>query len=429
MSQEQAIKTTASDDFSRQPVPEEKTYSGLHIALIVVGGTIGIGVFIMAAQIGGALGLADAAMAFAIGSLILGVMGMFTGLSGQRSRFSTYMIAEFSFGRHGAKLVNLVIAMSLIGWYGVISNVFGQAANSALSDLYGWTVPVWLCVLVGSVLMIGVTLSGFKGIDKLALFLVPFMVAFIGYAAIISWDAVPDWTLPVQNAEPFNFSLAVSAVVGTYISGVIIMPDYSRFARNGNHAIWSAFIALGVIFPILLFSSAVPGAATGQSDMVKVLLALGIGLPAFLLLLLATWSSNVLCLYSSGLSFSTIFTRLKLWKIILTIGVIGTALAFMRAQEYFINFLVLLGITIPPIGAIYIIDILLIRRGQCDPKSLLHEPVYNWRAFCAWGIGVLCGYLTAENIVSLTGIASTDSIVFTIIVFLALNVNRLKARG
>ena len=54
-------------DFARSAVPEGQGSSGLHIALIIIGGTIGFSIFIVAAQIGGALGYSGAAAAFALG--------------------------------------------------------------------------------------------------------------------------------------------------------------------------------------------------------------------------------------------------------------------------------------------------------------------------------------------------------------------------
>tara|TARA_B100001939_G_scaffold188992_1_gene162736 strand:- start:10428 stop:11747 length:1320 start_codon:yes stop_codon:yes gene_type:complete len=409
-----------TEDFAQSQVPEDHTYSGVHIALIIIGGTIGMAVFLMAAQVGSALGIHKAALAFVSGSLILGILGALTSYVGAKSRYSTYMLAEFAFGRKGALWVNALIALTLIGWYGVISNVFGQAASFVLADLYGIELPVWLFILLGSALMIGVTLSGFQGIDKLALYLVPFMVAFIGYAAWLSWGDVKSWTQPVANTPPISFSWAVSAVVGTYIVGVIIQPDYSRFARNVTHAVWAAFLALGLTFPLILFLTAVPSGATGESDLIGIMIAIGIGLPAFFLLLLGAWSSNVLCLYSSGLSLSTIIRRVHLWQIILVIGLVGTGLALMRAQEYFTDFLLFLGITIPPIGAIYVLDVLLLRRRGVDPQDLEREPSYDVAAFTAWGAATVMGYLAAHEVISLTYIASVDSILLAAVLYVLL---------
>ena len=78
----------AQSDFSTSQVPKSATFSGWHIALVVIGGTISIPGFLMAADIGANLGLANAARTFAIGCVILGTLAALTGLAGQKSGLS-----------------------------------------------------------------------------------------------------------------------------------------------------------------------------------------------------------------------------------------------------------------------------------------------------------------------------------------------------
>ena len=423
------MKTTDVQDvdlqeYARKPAPDTSNSSGFHLALIIIGGTIGFAIFIVAAQIGGSLGYAKAGAAFAIGSLILGIMGAMTSYIGARTRLSTYLLTEFAFGQQGAKLVNLAIAASLIGWYGVISSTLGQATTSMLSESFGLHISEVLAVIVASSLMIWVTVIGFKGVDKLALVLVPLMILFIGFAAYIAL-AKSDGAKEMVEAG-FTFKTAISAVVGSYIAGVIIQPDYSRFAVNPRQAVIGVFAALGIMFPLIQFFSAVPSMALGEPDIVQVMVGLGIILPAFFLLFLGAWSSNVLCLYSSGLSVATIAKRTPFSKIIIIIGIIGTALAFLPAQAYLVNFLVLLGVAIPPIGAIYIVETAFFRRFKMNIEALAQESIIRWQAFAAWISGGFIGYLSSKGIIGIFDIASIDSLVVSSLVYIALNFKRFK---
>ena len=331
------------------------------------------------------------------------------------------MLTGFAFGSAGGKFVNFIIALTLVGWYGVIINVFAAAADLVIRDLYGPGVPLWAYIVAGSALMVGVTLSGFRGIDKLALCLVPVMLVFLSYAAWLSWDDIPSWNRGSPGAQPLSYSTAISSVVGGYIVGVVIQPDYSRFAKNVRHAMWAVFIALWVVQALVFFLAAIPSVATGVSNLIRIMVALGIGVPAFFLLLLSSWCSNVLCLYSSGLSLSTIFTRARLWQLILAIGVAGTALAFMYSDDYLIPFLVLLGVTVPPIAGIYVLDVILIRRCGDGADLTTAQPGINVNAFMAWGVAVLVGYLAEAERFSITGIASLDSILTATILYSGLN--------
>ena len=423
------MKTTDVQDvdlqeYARKPAPDTSNSSGFHLALIIIGGTIGFAIFIVAAQIGGSLGYAKAGAAFAIGSLILGIMGAMTSYIGAKTRLSTYLLTEFAFGQQGAKLVNLAVAASLIGWYGVISSTLGQATTSMLSESFGLHIPEVLAVIIASALMIWVTVIGFKGVDKLALILVPLMILFIAFAAYMAL-AKADGSNQLAEAG-FTFKTAISAVVGSYIAGVIIQPDYSRFAVNPRQAVIGVFIALGIMFPLIQFFSAVPSMALGEPDIVQVMVGLGIILPAFFLLFLGAWSSNVLCLYSSGLSVATIAKRTPFSKIIIVIGIIGTALAFLPAQAYLVNFLVLLGVAIPPIGAICIVETAFFRRFRMNIEALAQEPIIRWQAFAAWISGGVIGYLSSKEIIGIFDIASIDSLVVSSLVYVALNFNRFK---
>ncbi|MDE0271216.1 MAG: cytosine permease [Gammaproteobacteria bacterium] len=398
-----------ADDFARGAVSGSAAATGLHLGLIIVGGTIGFAVFVISSQIGGALGYAKAGLAFAIGSLILGFMGAVTSYVGAKSRLSTYLLTEFAFGPTGAKIANLVVALSLVGWFGVICNTLGLATQEMMRDSWNIDVPPPVVITAASALMISVTAAGFTGIDRLALFLTPFMALLIGYAAFLALRADVGEPLAVEQA--FTFQTAVSAVVGTYIVGVIIQPDYSRFAVNVRHAVWSVFIALALFFPLVQFFSAVPSMATGEPSVVLVMSGLGIIVPAFFLLFLGAWSSNVLCLYSSSLSVATLMERARLSHIIIAIGVAGTALAYVMVQEAIVDYLVLLGITIPPIGAIYIVEAIFVRRFQMDLEELNGEPGFNIRAFGAWAGAIAVGYCSDQELMGIVGIASIDSLI------------------
>lgn len=413
------LLTQVDTDYSRTQVPSSATYSGWHIALIVVGCTIAVPAFVMAANMGARLGLVTAGIAFGCGCLILGVLASFTALAGQRSGLSAYMLGEFAFGRWGGRVANLVIACTLVGWFGVTSTIFGDAASLLGKNVIGVSLPEEIYVLIGGALIVGVSVAGFKGIDRLALALVPIMLAFLIYAAWMSFAKIDDWVTP-SGGEPLTLPSAISAVVGSYIVGVTIQPDYSRFARSRKAALISAFLALAVSFPLILFCAAIPSIAFNEPDLLKVMTLLGIGVPAFLLLVLASWSSNVLSVYSGSLSLATLLQRTSLRALIVTVGALGTLLALFRVGDYLIDYLILLGISIPPISSIYIVEALLLR-SAFDADALANRPRLVLRALSAWAAAVCVGYLAHRGWLTLTTVAALDSILVAALVSFVLH--------
>ena len=396
-------------DFSKSQVPASATYSGWHIALVIVGGTIAVPAFLMAANLGASLGLRNAAIAFGCGCFILGSMAALTGLCGQKSGLSAYMLNEFAFGRWGGRIASTVVSMTLIGWFGVTSALFGRAANLMGRSVFGIDWPVELYMVLGGGLIVAVTVTGFKGIDKLALALVPVMLGFLMMAAWMSFPQLEQWTEPT-GGTPMTLTTAISAIVGSYIAGVTIQPDYARFARSRRAALGSAFVALAISFPILLFCTAIPSIAYNEPDLLNVMIALGIGIPAFLLLILAAWSSNVLSVYSGALALATVFRRLDLRVLIVGVGTLGTLLALAGAGDYLIEYLVLLGITIPPISSIYLVDTLLFRK-RFDEVELSKRPRLALKALATWIAAVSVGACSHFGFFTLTSVAALDSIV------------------
>ena len=396
-------------DFSKSQVPASATYTGWHIALVIVGGTIAVPAFLMAANLGASLGLRNAAIAFGCGCFILGSMAALTGLCGQKSGLSAYMLNEFAFGRWGGRIASTVVSMTLIGWFGVTSALFGRAANLMGRSVFGIDWPVEIYMVLGGGLIVAVTVTGFKGIDKLALALVPVMLGFLMMAAWMSLPQLEQWTEPT-GGTPMTLTTAISAIVGSYIAGVTIQPDYARFARSRRAALGSAFVALAISFPILLFCTAIPSIAYNEPDLLNVMIALGIGIPAFLLLILAAWSSNVLSVYSGALALATVFRRLDLRVLIVGVGTLGTLLALAGAGDYLIEYLVLLGITIPPISSIYLVDTLLFRKSF-DEVELSKRPLVSLKALATWMAAVAVGACSHFGIFTLTSVAALDSIV------------------
>ncbi len=108
------------------------------------------------------------------------------------------------------------------------------------------------------------------------------------------------------------------------------------------------------------------------------------------------------------------------------ISVLGTAIAFIRAQDFLVHYLVLLGITIPPVAAIYIVNILWIRGGHCDAKDLQHETTVDIRAFITWILAIAVGYSSHIGAITLTGVASLDSITAATVFYSILNIKYFR---
>jgi cytosine permease len=413
---------TLVEDFTTSPVPTAATVSGTRVALIIIGISIALPGFLMGAQIGTALGLVQSSIAFTAGGLILAVVASLTALVGAQARLSTYMLVQFAFGVAGARLVNAVFAVSLFGWFGVNAALFGDAMVATISELYqvsgGW--PIY--VTIGGVLMVLTTIFGFKALDRLSLLAVPLLVIIL--VAIMTLAIIQATPGSLLGTEPvgggMNLGLAISAVAGGSMVGAATVPDLTRYISSRPAAVGSMFVAYGIGAPVILLSAAIPSLVTGEADLMKIFLGLGLGLPALFVLVFSTWTSNAANLYSSGLSLSATFQKIKAWKLTLIAGVLGTGVALSGIIDYFIPFLITLGVFMPPVAAVYVVDFYLVAHQRYNMAHLNRVPAFRWQAFLAWGLGSVLGLVTANDLVTVTAIPSCDSFLAAALVYFVL---------
>ncbi|WP_198136539.1 hypothetical protein [Marinobacter sp. ELB17] len=114
---------------------------------------------------------------------------------------------------------------------------------------------------------------------------------------------------------------------------------------------------------------------------------------AFLFLYVNLGSVCAHCLYNAATGWSRILnSHMRLWAIILgTIGIAVAAVAAGNVWAFFIQWLSLLGILVPPIGAIILVDQYLVRKDS--------EIDQDWRgtAFIAWVCGSAAAFYIENN--------------------------------
>ncbi len=413
---------TLTQDYSRTPVPDEKTVSGWHIALIKIGIVIALPAFFTGAEIGTAMGLADACLAIISAAFLLALIAALTGTVGANSRLSTSMLLQFSFGRVGAKIVNLILAITLLGWFGVTTALFGHTLNELVARALNIQTVPSVYMLLGGMLMIGTTVFGFKALQKLSDLVVPLLllgIVLVAYLASQQSELHSIMSAPGDGS--LSVGLGVSALVGGMIVGVTIFPDLARFARSSVHGQAAAGLSYGLGVPFVLIMVAIPSIITGEKDLLLIMLSLGLGATALLLLIITAFTTNAGNLYSSSLVLATIFQGVEKWKICIVAGLIGTVFAVSGITDYFLSFLILLGVSIPPIAGIYLADFFFVRNKHYDLQELQMIPAIHGKAFVAWLLGIAIASMTLKDFFSLTSIPSCDAMLTAFFVYILQN--------
>ena len=397
------------DDYSHQPVPENERTDAYYIAVIIIGGTIAVPGFLMASNISQGAGFYPGLLGFIIGCQVLAITGVFAGMVGARSKLSTYLILRYSFGASGYRFANFLIALVMFFWFAILCNLFGAAAEEIVSIVTGMQLSrQWLGVL-GGLIMVGVTIYGFRAIQKMALFMVPLLAVILLYGAYRSVVSGDVGLLGNPGTGVLGIGGAISVVIGAYSGGIVTLPDYLRYARHPGRALGAVYFALGVSFPIVLTVTAIPSVLSGEQDLIRIMLTLGVGVGALVVLIFSTMSSNVGMLYSVGLSIAASFKQVTFWRSVALFGLLATLLSIFDIVTFFIPYISVLGICIPSLFGIYICDFFYVKKQDYSPERLASLPAYNMPAFLAWGVGFLVGLLSVKGYITITTVSAFDS--------------------
>lgn len=408
------------EDYSRHPVPVDKSVSGLRIAIILIGVTITVPAFLIGFHVGQQQGVVGTALASVFGGLILFGIAMCTGIIAVRTRLSTYMIMPIAFGHYGAHIVNALIGFTLLGWFGVIGSLFATSLQSSLADVVGLSLPWLSYLLFGSFLMVLTTIFGFKALDRLAQILVPLMAIFMLYILYLVLDSNGMQTLLAAGDQDSQLGAGTSIIVGGYIIGMTLYPDICRYAESEKGATIGAFLGCVIGYPAVLMIAGLASIAGQESDFIALVMTLGLGIGGISFLVFSTWTTNANTLYSTSLALATMLTRLPKWQLAVFAGVIGTLLAALGIVNHFERFLGLLSSLIPPVAGIYITDYFLVNRQNYHQYNDHSVGAINVRAFIAWIIASCVALLTVMGVFELTTISSLDSILIACVTYLLL---------
>jgi cytosine permease len=145
-----------------------------------------------------------------------------------------------------------------------------------------------------------------------------------------------------------------------------------------------------------------------------------------LVLVAATLKINDWNLYSGSLGLAnfldTGFSK-KIHRALLTlvVGILGTVLSALGILQHFIGFLTILGVAVPPVASIMVVDYFILRthRRELDESRsnrLLPPRVPSWNlvGWVSWIVGALIGYYVNWGIASVNSLVAAGLLYFVL---------------
>ena len=421
------------EDYETKPVPESKTGHWYSQAMIWAG----IAFCLIAFSIGGMLGTSmdfkSLVTAVLFGTAVLALVGSLIGVVGAKLHLTATVTARFGLGTYGAKIFGLVIAASNFGWFGYQCHYFGGAAVNIVQMFggKGWTVTGWS--IVGGLLMCITAIIGFKGIKWLSNIGVPLLFIMVFVAFFIGIKNVPMSEVSASfasHAGMMTIPAAVTTVIGSFVTASCYVPDISRYSKRPKDAVIGCWLGFCVCYSAILILGAYFANAFQTSDLSDLFInKVHLGLFAGIVLIIATWSTNDNNLYSSVLGISNAIGTNKVprWLLTAIFGVLATIVGALGLVDYFVGFLSILGVFIPPFGAAIIGDYWIFNRksGLYAFENADKMPMFRLIPCIATLAGIVCGLLAtysrfAAGITSYIG-TSIFSMIVTLAVLIVLS--------
>lgn len=297
-------------------------------------------------------------MVLLVGDLILGAYTALLAYISAKTSLSTHLLARYSFGKVGSYFVSGILGVTQVGWFGV------SVVMLALPISKSFNLPIWLVIIVLGALMTASAYFGVKSLAILSFIAVP-AIAILGcYSTGISLSEVGGFGGLANKTEVSALSVTASLglVIGSFISGGTLTPDFTRFSKSPKIAVVSTVSGF-FIGNILMFAfGAIGGLATGMPDISDVMIAQGLLVPGLIVLGLNICTTNDNTIYAASLAFSNI-TGIEKKKLVIVNGIVATIFS-MVLYNNFTSFLSFLSGFIPPLGAIIITDYFIIRRKK-----------------------------------------------------------------
>ena len=395
-----------TEDYPLSAVPPRARKSLISLAPLLIGFTLYSGTLFAGGIVGPSVQFwPDLIGLILVSNLILGLYAAFLGFIAGETGLTTVLMARFSFGDVGSRWVDFILGFTQIGWYAWGSALMAKLLNSLAGVPESWN---WALILFFTYACCSTAYFGYKAMDWLSRLAVPAMVILMGWSLWIAGGDVGGFAglQSTELADPIPASAAITIIVGTFVSGGTQATNWSRFAKSGKIGFFSTLLAFFLGNGFLIFSGAFCAKVYGNPDIVEVMAQQGLLIGGLILFFLNMWTTQDNTIYAFSIAGSNMFRTHKRTLFVLGGATLALVLALGGIYEMLVDYLILLGTFIPPIGGVIMADYWVYRRGQF-PSLNRSQPAFNWAGILAYVGASAIAYFTSQvswGIVPINGI-------------------------
>lgn len=381
-------------EWGPEPVPRESQTLGSR-DFFVLWSSLGVGLLVLVAGslLVPALGMFEALVVSIVGSFIGSLMLASAGIVGSAKGVPTMVSLRPVLGVVGSYVPTVLNVLQLVGWTSFEIMIMAQAATSIAQPFQEpLTNVLWVVVFglwCGLLALGGPLIVIRKWLKKVAIWLVYASTIWITYQVFTQQNMLERFFLAGDGS--MSVLLALDLVIVMPISWWPLISDYNRFARSPTKSFGGTLLGYTVSNTWFYFLGAavVLVAGSGDVNVISSILALLLGIPALVLILVDETDNAFADIYSSAVSLQNIFTKTRQWKFIAVVTATGMALAITVPLAQYEVFLLMIGGFFVPLLGVLLSDYLLVRRRRIEIEEFYSRaPKYRLDALLSWGLGI-----------------------------------------
>ncbi len=344
------------------------------------------------------LGFWNGVWAILLGHLIGNTFMAAGGVIGSEHGIMSMVSIRPSFGVRGSNLAAALNIVQLIGWAAIMLIIGGRAgaalgapAGGILASDAFWIIGIGAATLLWA---LGTGKTAWKILQSaavIALSLVILAMSWVSFGGLAPKAAA-------EAAQPMAFMTGLDLVIAMPISWMPLVADYSRFARGTRTAFWNTwwgyFLVSSWMYVLGLQVALVTGSADPGQLILQSMGALGLAVPALVMVVLSTITSDFPDVYSATCSMLNISQRLSARAVMWIAGILSILVALVFPMEQYENFLLFIGAMFVPLFGVVLTDYFILRRRKLDVEEIYREGGRYWyyrgfnlAALLAWAVG------------------------------------------
>ena len=192
-------------------------------------------------------------------------------------------------------------------------------------------------------------------------------------------------------AGGLGLGIGFDLVAAMSVSWLPLAADYARFGRRtrpaGRGAFLGYFLVSAWMYTLGLAAALATGSATPEAMILGLMAESGWVIPALAVVVLSTFTTTFLDVYSTGVSTLNLPINLGERTATAVAGVLGTILALSFPAAAYEPFLLYIGSFFCPLFGLVLADYFIVRRGSFGGAKMDQVPGLNLQGLLAWAVG------------------------------------------